>query len=118
MAQDRWTSAIETAAPERETATERLKIMLKMGGLRMVDRDRLECYDPELFETALRRAKAAGLILRREIGSLQGRTLLLWVIPADSAPVSAVEREGVPCVYPGERSDCSFPLCACPVPRP
>lgn len=88
MARDRWTSAIETAAPERETATERLKIMLRMGGLRMLDRNRLECYDPELWETALRRAKAAGAIMRRDIGSLQGRSLVLWVIPVDSGAES------------------------------
>jgi hypothetical protein len=119
MPRDRWTTAIETGAPERETTAERLKIMLKMGGLRMADRDHVECFDAELMETALRRAKVAGLILRRRIGWTQGRTLLLWVLPPEEAlgrPNAAPEADS--CAFPGERATCAFPLCTCPVPRP
>lgn len=94
----------------RESSAARLKTMLRMPGVTILDADRLEVRDDSMFDEALRKAKAAGEIMGRSIGHVQGRSLILTVLPADGSALS--------CRYPGERASCRFPLCDCPVPRP
>lgn len=67
----------------RMLVAERMKTMLRLPGVVVLDANRLEVTDPSLFDEALRRAYVASGILGRRLGHTTGSSLVLTVFPVE-----------------------------------